>query len=109
MQRCHDCEFNALVASPLPIVLVVSSELELRREGGRVANRNNGLACSLVRIFPSNALQLISPLSLRLWVFPAAHNAKVDTWFPGGCIRNRQLGFCKRNRMSFRELVVRGN
>ena len=89
MQRRHDREFYALVASTLPIVIVVSSELELRGEVGWVANRNDGLACSFVRIFPSNALQLMSPLSLRLWVFPAAHNAKVDAWFLGGCIRNR--------------------
>jgi hypothetical protein len=43
MKRCHDREFYALVASTLPIVIVVSSELELRGEVGWVANRNNGL------------------------------------------------------------------
>jgi len=57
MQRRHDCELNALVASPLPIVLVVCSKLELRGDVGWVANRNDGLACSFVRIFPRNALQ----------------------------------------------------
>jgi hypothetical protein len=91
MQRCHDCEFDALVDSPLPIVPVVRSELELR---GKVAcwsaNRQNGLACSFVSIVPS-ALHLVSPLSLRLWMVPAAHNAEVDTRFPGGCSRNGQL------------------
>jgi hypothetical protein len=120
MQRRHDGELDPLVASPLPIVLVVCSKLELRGDAGWVANRNDGLACSFVRIFPRNfvrifprnALQLMSPLSLRLGVFPAAQNAKVDTWFRGGCIRNRQPGqpgLCKRNPRSFWEFMVCGN
>jgi hypothetical protein len=58
MQRRHDREFNALVASPLPIVLVVCSKLELRREVGWVANRNDSLACLFVRIFPRNFIRI---------------------------------------------------
>jgi hypothetical protein len=70
MQRRHDCEFNALVASPLPIVLVVSSELELRGEEGWAANRYRRLACSFVRILPRNALQLMSPYLSDSGYFP---------------------------------------
>jgi hypothetical protein len=108
VQRCHDREFYALVASTLPIVIVVSSELELRGEVGWVANRNNGLACSFVKIFPSNALQLMSPLSLRLWVFPLLTMQRLtlgslEAAFEIG------TGLCKRNPRSFWEFMVCGN
>src|SRR6202020_1059773 len=64
VQRCHDCEFNALVA-PLPNVLSVGSEPEFRRKVGWAATRNGGLACWGVRPFAGHRLQLRPPLSPR--------------------------------------------
>jgi hypothetical protein len=68
MQRRHDGEFNALVASPLPIVVVVCSKLELRGQGGWVANWNDGLAWSFVRIFPRNFIGIFPRNALQLYL-----------------------------------------
>jgi hypothetical protein len=70
IQRRHDGELDALVTSPLPIAVVVCPKLELRGDLGWVANRNDGLAWSFVRIFPRNALQLYLPYLSDFGYFP---------------------------------------
>src|ERR1700677_2978191 len=94
MQRCHDCGFDALVDSPLPIVPVVRSELELRgKVARRSANRQNGLACSFVSIVPS-ALHLVSPLSLDSGWFPLLTTPKLTRGSQAAAV---EMGSCSRN------------
>ena len=109
VQRCHDRA--VLCARRFDL-----ANCDCRQFRTRIA-RGSGLGRQPERwprlLVRKNPPQQRAPIDVSLisptLAFPAAHNAKVDTWFPGGCIRNRQPSLCKRNPRSFWEFMVCGN